>query len=172
MGADKAILDWGGARAVDRVASAAAQVGAAPILTVGGRELGFQHLTETERGGPVAAITAGARALRLAGRLRALVLAVDAPTLSADDLVPLLVVEGPGAAYAGLHLPLVVALDALPPGAGAGWSMARLITDMGLRLLDPDPEAVLRLRGANTPAERAALLASLPAWKWDARPEE
>ena len=57
--------------------------------------------------------------MRGLGAARALVLAVDAPTLTPADLAPLLAVAGAGAAYEGLHLPMVAALDALPGEAPA-----------------------------------------------------
>ena len=160
MGADKAELLWDGRRAVDRVADLAAAAGAAPMLTAGARTYGLPGVSEQPAGGgPVAGVVAGAAALKAAGCRRALVLAVDAPTILAQDLAPLLAAAAPGAAFAHLHLPLVLFLDAIPPGAGAGWSMARLITDAGIRLVPPPSDAVERLRGANTPAERAALSA-------------
>lgn len=162
MGADKAVQDWGGRRAVDRVADAARAVGADPVLTVGGPELGLPHVTEEAPGGPVGGICAGAAALRRAGAERALVLATDAPTLLPADLERLLGAPEPGAAYAHLHFPMVVHLARLPAEAQPGWSVARLITAMGLQLIEAPAEAVPRLRGANTPAERAALLAALP----------
>jgi hypothetical protein len=39
--------------------------------------------------------------------------------------------------------------------------VARLITAMGLKLIEAEPEAMARLRGANTPSERETLLAAL-----------
>ncbi|WP_308238447.1 molybdenum cofactor guanylyltransferase [Phenylobacterium sp. J367] len=129
------------------------------MLTVGARDFGRANVREPQpSGGPVGGIVAGARALAAAGCRRALVLAVDAPTVLGDDLAPLIEAPAPGAAYAHLHLPLVIDIDALPADAGPGWSMARLITAAGLPLLDADPSAATRLRGANTPEERAALL--------------
>jgi molybdopterin-guanine dinucleotide biosynthesis protein A len=162
MGIDKAAQDWGGRRAVDLVAEAARAVGADPVFTVGGRELGLPHVYEDAPGGPVGGVCAGAGALRAAGVQWALVLATDAPTLRPSDLGRLLAEPGPGAAYAHLHFPMVLDLAAIPVDAQPGWSMARLITAMGLQLVEADPEAVPRLRGANTPAERAALLAAWP----------
>ena len=81
--------------------------------------------------------------------------------LRVADLVPLFVAGGAGAAYAGQHLPLLLNLSALPPEAEAGWPLGRLAERAGLVRL-PCPEAVeRRLRGANTPQEREALLAEL-----------
>jgi molybdopterin-guanine dinucleotide biosynthesis protein A len=162
MGEDKAVLDWAGQRAVERVAAVARAAGAEALFTVGARDLGLPRaVEETPGGGPVAGIVAGCQALARAGLRRVLVLAVDAPTLHAEDLGPLLNAPAPGAAYAHLHLPLVMAIDALPPEAGPGWSMARLLTEARLPLLEARAEALPRLRGANTPEERAALLRDL-----------
>jgi molybdenum cofactor guanylyltransferase len=155
MGADKAELVWDGVRAVDCVAELARAAGAEVVVTVGPRDLGLRNVTEAG-GGPVAGICAGAAVL---GSSRALVLAVDAPTIRPDDLAPLLAAPSPGAAFAHLHLPLVIDVAALPTAAGPGWSMARLITEARLALLPVPDGAAPRLRGANTPAERAALAA-------------
>lgn len=162
MGADKATQDWGGRRAVDRVAEVARMAGANPVLTVGGRDLGLPYVAEEEApGGPVAGICAGARALRRAGVGHALVLATDAPTIQPADLQRLLSAPTPGAAYAHLHFPMVLRLAEVPAEAQPGWSVARLITAMGLNLIEAGPDAARRLRGANTPRERAALLEAL-----------
>ena len=40
---------------------------------------------------------------------------------------PLIETAEPGAAYEGLHLPLVASLSALPADAEAGWPLARLV---------------------------------------------
>lgn len=162
MGMDKAVLDWGGRSAVDRVADLARRQGAARILNVGPGAYGLEQVVEDPPGGGAAAgILAGARRLAEARCGRVLALAVDAPTLEAADLAPLLAAPAPGAAYAGLHLPLVLHLDRLPDEAGSGWSMARLVERLGLAVLAPPAGAEARLRGANTPEERAALLAAL-----------
>lgn len=161
MGADKALMDWLGRRAVDRVADLALEVGAKIVVTVGTADYGLPLVVEeTPLGGPVGGVLAGAVALRDAGCLHALVLAVDAPSLTAEDLAPLLAAGG---AYEGLHFPLVVALDALPSDARADWPMARLIERAGVVRLAAPPTAQARLRGANTPQERQALLAELAA---------
>jgi molybdopterin-guanine dinucleotide biosynthesis protein A len=162
MGTDKAALLWSGVRAVDRLAELASRLGADPVLTAGGRSYGLPAVVdEAPGGGPVSGVTAGCRALAAAGCERALVLAVDAATITPEDLAPLLAAPTPGAAYADLHLPLLLHLGALPADAGPGWSMGRLIAAAGLSLVEPAPEGRLRLRGANTPDERAALLAEL-----------
>lgn len=103
---------------------------------------------------------AGARALSLRGCDRALVLAVDAPTVRPADLTPLLLADAPGSAYVDLHLPLAIAMKGLPTGDVAGWSLRRLIDGLGTQWLPCPPEAATRLRGANTPGEWAALLAA------------
>lgn len=164
MGVDKALMDWLGRRAVDRVADLAFEVGARTVVTVGTTDYGLPVVVEeTPLGGPVGGVLAGAAALREAGCLRALVLAVDAPSLAAEDLAPLLAADAMGAAYEGLHLPLVVALGALPSDARADWPMARLAERAGVMRLVGPPQAQARLRGANTRQEREALLAELAA---------
>ncbi|HEY0647184.1 molybdenum cofactor guanylyltransferase [Phenylobacterium sp.] len=158
MGADKAELLWNGRRAVDRLADLAASLGATAVVTAGLRDYGLPVAPEAG-GGPVAGIVAGVRALGACPRV--LVLAVDAPTLTPDDLAPLLASPGPGAAYEGLHLPLVAEAAAVPADAGAGWPMARLVERAGLARLPVPPDAEARLRGANTPQEREDLLRRL-----------
>ena len=162
MGQDKAALDWNGRSAVDRLAQVAVELGAEAVVTVGANNYGWPRVVETPvGGGPVAGIVVGAAHLASIGMDRLLVLAVDAPTLLTEDLVPLLGARGPGAAYADLNLPLVLDHNALPPDAGAGWSMRRLIEAAGLMQLPAPAQARARLRGANTPDERAALLQAL-----------
>lgn len=164
MGTDKALLEWAGVRAVDRVAALAQAVGCGRVITAGGRAYGYsQAADETPGGGPVGGVLAGARVLRGAGCQRALVLAVDAPTIEPDDLRPLLNAEAAGAAYETLHLPLVLWLDALPAEAAPGWPLGRLIERIGALRLALPPALQPRLRGANSPEERQALLAQLGA---------
>jgi molybdopterin-guanine dinucleotide biosynthesis protein A len=164
MGADKAALDWNGRSAVARAADLACAIGAVWTVTAGAGSYGLELVVEEPPGGgPVAGILAGATALRRARCDRALVLAVDAPTITAGDLQPLLDAPGPGAAFVGLHLPLVFQLSALPRTDGAGWSMGRFADQAGLRRIACPPYAWLRLRGANTPEERRILLAALVA---------
>jgi molybdenum cofactor guanylyltransferase len=165
MGADKALLDWNGRRAVDRLADLARDVGAVLAVSSGPVSYGFPTAVEDPPGGgPVAGLLAAAALLRPACD-RALVLAVDAPTITVADLAPLLAVLSPGACFDGLPLPLVVDLSALPSEDGAGWAMQRLVDMAGLRRLPcpAEAEAEARLRGANAPAERAALLEALMA---------
>lgn len=158
MGRDKAALAWGGVRAVDRLAALAQALGAARVLTVGAG-LGLPFVPDPEPGaGPVGGVLAGAAALRAAGLEWALILAVDAPTITAEDLAPLLAAEAPGAAFAGLPLPMVVSLSALPEDAEAGWPLRRLVERARLAVVAVPVEAEARLRGANTPEEWAALL--------------
>lgn len=159
MGADKALLEWGGRRAIDLVADVARASGAVAIVTAGTRDYGLPRAPEDPPGGgPVAGLAAGAAALRAQGCDRALVLAVDAPTLLAGDLEPLVGAPAPGAAYEGLHLPMAIDLAAVPAEAGHGWAMGRLVERAGLARIACPPRAQARLRGANTPDERARLL--------------
>lgn len=156
MGRDKAVLDWGGRRAVDRVADLARSVGAERLVTAGA-DLGLPWVPDDAAlGGPVGGVLAGARAL---GTDRLLVLAVDAPTMRPEDLAPLLAAPGAGATYEGLPLPMVILASALPEDAGAGWPLRRLVERAGLASLPVPDEALPRLRGANTPEEVAALKA-------------
>lgn len=164
MGADKAELDWAGRRAVDRLADLARSVGAGVVVTAGPRDYGLPAIAEDPPGGgPVAGVLAAAAALTGEGCHRFLILPVDAPTITADDLAPLLAAPAPGATYEGLNLPLVIDADALPAGAGQGWAMGRLIDAAGLARLPCPPDSALRLRGANTPEERDVLLRRLAA---------
>lgn len=160
MGRDKAALDWDGVRAVDRLAALARDLGAEQVLTVGA-DHGLPFIPDPEPGaGPVGGVLAGAAALRATGLMRALVLAVDAPTLTARDLAPLLAADAPGAAFEGLPLPMVLELAALPHDAEAGWPLRRLVERAGLAVVTRPAEAEARLRGANTPEEMAELLPS------------
>lgn len=162
MGVDKGALDWAGRRAVDRVADLATAAGAGLVITVGAMDYGLPFVVEDPpRTGPVAGVLAGAAVLREGPCDRALVLAVDAPTLRLADLGPLLSASHAGAAYEGFPLPLVVNLDALPADALPDWPMRRLVERAGLAQLSCPAGARARLRGANTPQEREALLAEL-----------
>lgn len=162
MGHDKAELRWGGVRAVDRLASLARAAGCVPVCSVGVQSYGLTFIPDLEPGGgPVAGVVAGLRALAQMGGDRALILAVDAATLSLPDIEPLLTAPLPGAVFEGLPLPMVIGISALPAEAGAGWPLRRLVERAGLAVLRPDPGALVRLRGANTPEERAALLGEL-----------
>ncbi len=164
MGSDKASLVWGGRRAVDRLAGLGHDLGAIATFTAGAQDYGLPFVADpASGGGPVVGLAAGGAALLRAGCDRALALAVDAPTLAAADLEPLIKAPSPGAAFVGLNLPLAWDLALTPTSAGAGWAVRRFIDAMDLpRLLCP-PAAEQRLRGANTPDERQALLAELAA---------
>ena len=151
MGRDKAVLEWDGRRAVDRVADLARDVGARALVTAGA-DLGLPWVPDDEAGaGPVGGVLAGARAL---GTARLLVLAVDAPTVTAEDLAPLL---ERGGFYEGLPVPMVIEAAALPVDAEAGWPLRRLVERAGLATLPVPEGALARLRGANTPEEVEAL---------------
>jgi molybdopterin-guanine dinucleotide biosynthesis protein A len=164
MGEDKALVDWAGRRAVDRVADLARAVGARALVTVGPTGYGLPAVADDEAfAGPVGGILAGARALAAQACTRALVLAVDTPTLNPADLAPLLAHDGPAAAYDGLHLPLVIDLAAIPRDAAAGMRISALAAGAGAVRLPVPPGAAARLRGANTPEERDLLLAELRA---------
>lgn len=152
MGRDKALLDWDGVRAVDRVAALARAVGAEALVTAGA-DHGLPWVPDDQAGaGPVGGVLAGARAL---GTDRLLVLAVDAPMVTADDLAPLLAVGG---YYEGLPVPMVLEARAIPADAEAGWPLRRFVDRAGLTALSVPDGAMARLRGANTPEERADLL--------------
>jgi molybdopterin-guanine dinucleotide biosynthesis protein A len=164
MGEDKASQDWLGLRAIDRVARLAKALGADPILTVGRTDYGLTFVADDRPlGGPVGGILAGAAALRAAGCDRAIVLAVDAPTIRAGDLTLLIATEG--AAFAGYHLPLMVSLAALPADAEADWPISRLAERAGVTRIECPTGIQARLRGANTSDEREALLAELAAFE-------
>lgn len=152
MGRDKALLDWDGRRAVDRVAELARAVGAEALVTAGA-DLGLPWVPDDAAGaGPVGGVLAGAKAL---GTARLLVLAVDAPTVTPEDLAPLL---ASGGFYEGLPVPMVVEAAALPIEAEAGWPLRRLVERAGLTALAVPEGALARLRGANTPEEFRALV--------------
>lgn len=151
MGRDKALLDWDGVRAVDRVVALARAVGAEALVTAGA-DLGLPWVPDDDTGaGPVGGVLAGARALRCE---RLLVLAVDAPTVTVEDLTPLLAAGG---YYEGLPVPMIVAASAIPADAEAGWPLRRFVERAGLAALPVPDGAMARLRGANTPEEREAL---------------
>lgn len=156
MRQDKALLDWGGQRAVDRVADLAHALGASRVLTAGA-DYGLPFVLDpSPQAGPVSGILAAAERLAAEGYDRALILAVDAPTLTPEDLAPLLEpVEG--AYYEAYPLPMVLPLAAINGAAKADWPLRRLVERAGLKPFQPTAEIALRLRGANTPEERAAL---------------
>ena len=156
MGRDKARLDWAGASAVERLAAVCRELGAQSVITAGA-DLGLSFVLDA-REGPCGGVLAAASQVRTD---RMLVLAVDAPTLTVDDVRPLLAARAPGAAYEGLPLPMAISRSAIPTDAEPNWPLRRLVERSGLaRLACPGP-AKARLRGANTPQERAELLAAL-----------
>jgi molybdopterin-guanine dinucleotide biosynthesis protein A len=161
MGLDKSALDWGGLRAVDRVAELARAVGVSQVITAGG-DYGLPYVLDPEpQAGPVAGVLAALPILRAAGAERMLLLAVDAPTLRPADLAPLLAAADPGAAFDGFPLPAVMNINAVATDAEARWPLRRLIERTGLEILRCDAPLATRIRGANTPEERAALLSNL-----------
>ncbi len=163
MGRDKALVEWGDRSAIERVASLGREVGAGAVLSVG-RDYGFGFVADPTPGaGPVGGLLAGLAAAREQGATRALVLAVDAPTLQADDLAPLLAAPLPGATFEGLPVPMVLSIDAAPPDAADDWPLRRFAERAGLAALPAPAGALMRLRGANTPQELADLLAATGA---------
>lgn len=159
MGQDKALLTWSGQRAVDRVADLARVLGAKTVLTAGG-DYGLPFVLDpSPQAGPVSGILAAAEQLAAEGCERAVILAVDAPTLTAEDLAPLLE-PAEGGYYEAYPLPMVLPLAAIDGAAKADWPLRRLVERAGLRSFPPAPDRAMRLRGANTPEERAALAQS------------
>ena len=106
MGTDKALVEIGGRRLVDRAAAALAQV-ADPVLEVGPGWSAFPAVREDPPGtGPLAAVAAGVAALRAGGHDGpVIVLAVDMPFVTADLLRLLATRPGPETAVprAGGH---------------------------------------------------------------------
>ena len=161
MGQDKALIEWAGRRAIDRVLELARQVCSGEVLVSGG-DYGLPFVADPHPGaGPVAGILAGARILKTGGCARLVVLAVDAPTLQASDLEALLRAGSPGGAFEGLPLPMLIDLGAIPSDAENDWPLRRLVERAGLAELPCPDDVRRRARGANDPAERAALLAEL-----------
>lgn len=161
MAADKAVLAWDGQRAIDRVFALAQAAGAVSVV-VAGRDYGLPFTPDPpEPSGPTGGLLAGLRAVAATGARRVLVLAVDAPTITPADLQPLLEAGSPGAAFDGLPLPMVIALEAAPTDAANDWPLRRFVERAGLVTLTAHEGALPRLRGANTPDEREALR-SLP----------
>ena len=159
MGESKASQLWGGVTAVERVADLARSIGARRIVTSGPVDFGYPFVPDpAPLSGPVAGILASLTRLGLdLGRV--VFFAVDAPTARAADLDPLLSAPAPGATYEGLPLPMVLAPAAGLPPAPDDWPVKRLAEHWGLARLQPSADARRRLRGANTPEERAQLLA-------------
>lgn len=155
MGRDKAALLWDGQTAAARLAGLAQRVGAARVVVAGGDYgLPFVH-DAVDHAGPVGGILAGLTALTDLHRV--LVLAVDAPTVTPEDLRPLLDAPAPGAAYTGLPLPMVLSRLAVPTAIASDTPLRRFVALAGLCELVPPTTAQARLRGANTPDELDAL---------------
>jgi len=167
MGEDKATLLWDGARAIDRVARLATDLGAGHLVVAGG-DYGWPFVLDPHpQAGPCAGVSAGASVLRAAGCARMIVLAVDAPTLTPDDLAPLLAARA-GAFYRGFPIPFAAPLACLPADIAPDMPLRRLIERLGLAQIEPSEAAARRVRGANTPEERTALLDSGAAPKGEA----
>ena len=163
MGADKARLDWNGVSAIDRLVALSHALGIQMVLTAGA-DHGLPAVLDAQPGGgPCGGILAAALQLRAEGYVRALILAVDAPTVTASDIRPLLKARSPGAAYEGLPLPMAIDLAAIPTGTEAQWPLKRLVQAAGLSVLPCSDQAKPRLKGANTPEERLRLLAEQDA---------
>lgn len=159
MGADKARLEWKGVSAIDRLMTLSHDLGIQMVLTAGA-DYGLPAVLDATPGeGPCGGVLAAVPQLLAAGYTQALILAVDAPTVTASDIRPLLEARAPGAAYEGLPLPMVINLAAVPAGMQAGWPLKRLVQAAGLVVLPCSDPAKPRLRGANTPEERLRLLA-------------
>jgi len=154
MGADKALLVWNGKRAVDRVAGLARTIGASTIL-VSGRDYGLPFVADPEPGcGPVAGVIATAVAMQDVTRV--LVLAVDAPTLTPDDLAPLLSSTGRGAVFDDQPLPMLIDREALTRCVDKR-SLRQIVETCGLAKLALSHAMRSRVRGANTPVEARML---------------
>jgi molybdopterin-guanine dinucleotide biosynthesis protein A len=152
MGSDKAQLIWGGMRAVDRCAALGLALGADHVLTAGG-DYGLDFVLDpSPQAGPVAGLLAAAKRFSDLGLSQILALAVDAPTLTAIDLRPLLEVTG-GAYFDGFPLPLFAPIAALDFSAPPDWPLRRLVAQSSLLTLACPPDSAARLRGANTPQE-------------------
>jgi molybdopterin-guanine dinucleotide biosynthesis protein A len=80
---------------------------------------------------------------------------VDAPTVTVQDLAPLLASRG--AVFDGLPLPMMISRAAVPAAARGDWPLRRFVERAGLAVLPLPEGAFARLRGANTPDERDAL---------------
>jgi molybdopterin-guanine dinucleotide biosynthesis protein A len=157
MGSDKALLDWGGVRAVDRCSALGVALGAKHVLTAGG-DYGLDFVPDPALlAGPVAGVLAAADWMEKRGLSHILVLAVDAPTLTAADLAPLLAQQG-GAYYEGFPMPFYAPIAALDQTAPPDWPLRRLIERAGLAVLPVGPGLAAHLQGANTPEERLALV--------------
>jgi molybdenum cofactor guanylyltransferase len=162
MGEDKARMLWDGRRAVDQLADLLAGLGLAPVL-VSGADLGLPFVADPSPGaGPVAGLKRALAALAAQGCEAALVVAVDAPTLLEEDLAPLIAAAPPGATYADLPLPMALSIAAAPRDLAGDAPLKRFAAAAGLSALPCPADAGARIRGANTPEERAALMTLTP----------
>ncbi len=162
MQSDKAAMEWLGTRAVDRVVQLATGVGASLVVTAGYKDYGLPNALESGvRRGPVGGIVRGLQWLSRGGFSKALVLAVDAPTIRPDDIQMLLDAGTPGAFFKTLNLPFVLDIQTLPRAIGASASIRDIFSATRLPELSYLPGAYSRLRGANTPFERETLLEEL-----------
>jgi molybdopterin-guanine dinucleotide biosynthesis protein A len=152
MGRDKALIEVGGQRLVDRAAAALASA-AEPALEVGPGWSGLPAVREDPPGGgPLAAVVAGTAALRAGGHGGAvIVLAVDMPFVSVELLRLLATRPGPATAVprAGGHPQVLCARygpEALAAAdrlhAAGGVSLRRLLEspDAGFEVgwIEPD----------------------------------
>lgn len=161
MGRDKALIEWDGRRAVDLVADLARQAGAEMVITAGG-DYGLPFVLDRVSGsGPVGGLRAALSVLAGRGAARALVLAVDAPTLRPEWLVALIEGPAPGAAFAGYPLPMTIDVAAAPDLEDDA-PLRRFIDRAGLSILPIPAGAEPHLRGANTPSEHDHLLSRRP----------
>jgi molybdopterin-guanine dinucleotide biosynthesis protein A len=173
MGRDKATLELGGERLVDRVVEAVRAALAAagersPRVVVAGDVPGHECVADAVPGlGPVAGL--GAAAARLPGAEWLLAVPVDLPALTPAALAPLLATRGARAAVAHedhalpallrAGRPLDEALAAVLAAPRAGdRSVLRLLDLLDVEWIPLDPRHAPALANANTPAElRAAL---------------
>ncbi len=143
MGSDKALLEVGGQRFVDRAAAALRAV-ADPVLEVGPGWSALPAVREDPPGsGPLAAVATGAAALRAGGYDGpVIVLAVDMPFVTVELLRMLAVRAGPATAVprAGGHPQVLCARygpDALAGVdrllAAGGVSLRKLVEAMDIR---------------------------------------
>ena len=174
MGRDKATLDVGGERLVDRVVAAVRAALAAagersPRIVVAGDVAGHECVADPVPGlGPVAGLAAASARLG-GGPEWLLAVPVDLPALTAGALAPLLAAREAHAAVAheGHALPALLragprldeALAAvLAAPRGRDRSVLRLLEELDARWLPLDPRHEPALANANTPDElRAAL---------------
>jgi len=160
MGRDKALIEWDGVRAIDRVCDLARAAGARQII-VSGADYGIRNVPDPVDAGPVGGLLASAALLASEGVTAVLVLAVDAASATPGDLAPLIASPVPGAAYETLPLPMCLHLSAIPPEAAGHWALRTLVSRSRLSTLSAPQAAMARIRGANTPGELQTLSAKV-----------